>query len=96
MKLEDYEIGKNMYFNKYNKDMEVIKYFLHMYTNEDMINSYYYQEERKETPTKKTETTKAKVIRLLKGDFEKKLGISFETFIETYNKILEESPEDLI
>ena len=45
---------------------------------------------------KPIETEEDKVIRLLKGDFEKKTGITFERFIEVYNSILEKNPEKLI
>lgn len=45
---------------------------------------------------KKTESDEDKVVRILKGDFEKKFGMSFEKFIEVYNKLLDDSPEKLI
>ena len=45
---------------------------------------------------KPIETEEEKVIKLLKGDFEKKTGITFERFIEVYNSILENNPEKLI
>ena len=42
------------------------------------------------------ETKESIVIRLLKGDFEKSHGITFDEFIKIYNVILENSPEKLI
>ena len=42
------------------------------------------------------ETDEDKVARILKGDFEKKFGMTFEKFIEVYHKMLENSPEKLI
>jgi len=42
------------------------------------------------------ETEEDKVIKILKGGFEKKFNMSFEKFIEIYNNILENSPEKLI
>lgn len=42
------------------------------------------------------ETDEEKVIRILKKDFEVKHGMTFDKFIETYQKILSESPEKLI
>ena len=50
----------------------------------------------KTKPFRRIESKEKIVIRLLKGDFETKTGITFEDFIETYNKILEYSPEKLI
>lgn len=43
-----------------------------------------------------TETHKETVIRLLKQDFEKNNGITFEDFISAYNDLLENEPEKLI
>lgn len=42
------------------------------------------------------ETDEEKVIRILKKDFEAKHGMTFDKFIEVYQKILSESPEKLI
>lgn len=42
------------------------------------------------------ETDEEKVIRILKKDFELKHGMTFDKFIEIYQKILSESPEKLI
>ena len=42
------------------------------------------------------ESDEDKVIRILKKDFEAKHGMSFDKFIETYNKILANNPEKLI
>ena len=53
----------------------------------DLLNKY-------QKPT--LETDEEKVIRILKKDFEVKHGMTFDKFIETYQKILEESPEKLI
>lgn len=53
----------------------------------DLLNKY-------NKPT--LETDEEKVIRILKKDFEEKHGMTFDKFIETYQKILEESPEKLI
>jgi len=41
-------------------------------------------------------TPEEKVLRLLKYDFEKKVGISFEQFICVYKEILKNNPEKLI
>jgi len=37
-----------------------------------------------------------KVVRILKGDFEKKFGMSFDEFNKIYNEILKTCPEKLI
>jgi hypothetical protein len=37
-----------------------------------------------------------RVAKILNVDFEKEFGISFEKFVEVYNKILETNPEKLI
>lgn len=42
------------------------------------------------------ETDEEKVIRILKKDFEAKHGMTFDKFVEVYQKILSESPEKLI
>lgn len=42
------------------------------------------------------ESEEDKVARILKGDFEKQFGITFEKFIEVYHRMLEHSPEKLI
>ena len=42
------------------------------------------------------ESEEDKVARILKGDFEKQFGITFEKFIEVYNYIVENNPEKLI
>lgn len=44
----------------------------------------------------RAETKEEKVVRLLKGDFERYCGITFEDFVEVRNKIIEENPEKLI
>ncbi len=44
----------------------------------------------------KTESDEDKVVRILKTDFEAKHGMTFDKFIEVYNKILKDSPEKLI
>lgn len=49
-----------------------------------------------QTPEREPETNEQKVIRLLRGDFEKKLGISFEDFMNTYNHLVETNPDKLI
>ena len=54
------------------------------------VNNYFF------SCDKKQKTKEEIVLKLLKGDFEKNNGITFEDFIETYNKILENSPEKLI
>lgn len=41
-------------------------------------------------------TNEDKVIEILKGGLETKFGIDFETFMETYEKILADNPEKLI
>ena len=48
------------------------------------------------TKNRMVETDEAKVVRILKGDFEKKFGITFDKFTETYHKMLEKCPEKLI
>lgn len=45
---------------------------------------------------KPPETKEEKVVRCLKGDFEKLIGMSFDEFCEIRNKIIEEQPEKLI
>lgn len=42
------------------------------------------------------ETTQETVIRMLKGDFQKVVGVSFEDFIEAYHSLIENNPEKLI
>lgn len=42
------------------------------------------------------ESTEEKVIALLKGGFEEKCGMSFDTFIKSYNALLQNHPEKLI
>lgn len=42
------------------------------------------------------ETDEELVIRLLKGDFENKCGISFDKFTEIHESILKNNPEKLI
>jgi hypothetical protein len=37
-----------------------------------------------------------KVVKLLKGGFEEKHGLTFDKFIEVYNKLLQDNPEKLI
>lgn len=50
----------------------------------------------KEAMKERVETEEEKVIRILKGDFEKTFGISWDRFQIVYNKILESNPEKLI
>lgn len=42
------------------------------------------------------ETEDQKVIRILKGDFEKKFGMTFERFVEVRERLIETHPEKLI
>ena len=42
------------------------------------------------------ETIEEKVIRILKYDFEKSHGISFDVFMNVYKEIIEKNPEKLI
>lgn len=42
------------------------------------------------------EEKKKKVIRLLKGGFEEKFGMSFDDFIAVYNELIENEPQRLI
>ena len=42
------------------------------------------------------ETTQETVIRMLKGDFQKVVGVSFEDFMEAYHSLIENNPEKLI
>lgn len=42
------------------------------------------------------ETMEEKVIRILKHDFEKSHGISFDVFMSVYTEIVEKHPEKLI
>ncbi len=70
------------------------------YSNWEKDDGWWYEDaitnKKKSIPKKPVETNEQKVIRILKGDFEKKFGMTFEKFIETYNGILENSPEKLI
>lgn len=43
-----------------------------------------------------TETKEQKVVRLLKGDFEKYTGMSYEEFDEIHKRLIENYPEKLI
>lgn len=43
-----------------------------------------------------TETDEEKVVRILKGDFEKKFGMTYEKFKNVYDIILRDNPEKLI
>jgi len=43
-----------------------------------------------------SQTEEEKVVKLLKGGFEEKCGITFTKFIEIYHNILENNPEKLI
>jgi hypothetical protein len=45
---------------------------------------------------KPIETDEEIVIRMLRGDFEKTVGISFGRFFELYRNIVENKPEKLI
>lgn len=47
-------------------------------------------------PDAPNETPTEKVIRYLKGDFEKQIGMSFDEFTKIRNEIIESSPEKLI
>ncbi len=44
----------------------------------------------------KVETEHDTVVRILKGDFEKKFGMTYDRFVELYNDILKNNPEKLI
>ena len=46
--------------------------------------------------TSPKETTQETVIRMLKGDFQKVVGVSFEDFMEAYHSLIENNPEKLI
>lgn len=59
--------------------------------NESQSSFNYFKKQ-----TIEPETDEEKVIRLMKGGFEKHHGITFERFIEIYHCILEKSPEKLI
>lgn len=45
---------------------------------------------------KSTESEQDFVIRMMKGDFENHMGMSFERFCQIYKKTLEDEPEKLI
>lgn len=55
-----------------------------------------YASSRSIIPSNITEHPHDKVVRILKGDFEKFFGMSFDKFTELYNEILENYPEKLI
>ena len=59
----------------------------------DDINNKIKENEPSKKPQ---ETDQDKVARILKGDFEKQFGITFEKFIEVYHDIVENNPEKLI
>ncbi len=65
-------------------------------------NDYFKKDFETEWMTKpaakpaRKETDEEKVVRILKGDFEKKFGMTFEKFIEVREKLLETHPEKLI
>lgn len=42
------------------------------------------------------ETPQDIVVRMLKGDFRRVVGVSFEEFIEAYHDLIENNPERLI
>lgn len=70
-----------------------------IYQYDDWTKNGWYDDtitEKKKAPKKPAETDEQKVVRILKGDFEKKFGMTFEKFIETYQRLLETSPEKLI
>ena len=70
------------------------------YSNyDDYTNDFEFQKEYMadfNTKSAPVETDEQKVIRILKGDFEKKFGMTFEKFIEVRETILEHNPEKLI
>lgn len=67
-------------------------------TISEVMKRLKYQAELSTTEYKplRNETDEEKVIRLLKGDFEKQCEISFEKFMEIYTLIVKTSPEKLI
>lgn len=73
--------------------MKIIYDYSDWTKGEDEWGEDSYTRRKKVVPK---ETDDQKVIRILKGDFEKKFGMTFEKFIETYHRLLETSPEKLI
>ncbi len=73
--------------------MKIIYDYSDLTKGEDEWGEDSYTLKKKAAPK---ETDDQKVIRILKGDFEKKFGMTFEKFIETYHGLLETSPEKLI
>lgn len=68
---------------------------------DDYTKDYEFQKEylldfEEKAKSVAVETDEQKVIRILKGDFEKKFGMTFEKFIEVRESILEHNPEKLI
>lgn len=64
-------------------------------------NSYtyaksYIENAKSDKENSKNESIHDKVARILKGDFEKYFGMSFDTFTEIHNEIIEKYPEKLI
>jgi hypothetical protein len=86
MGIIDKEYYAEMIKIKTHEDYELEKFKI------DMVKKSYVDH----FANRNAETPHDKVIRLLKGDFEKTHGITFEKFIETYNDILENNPEKLI
>lgn len=73
--------------NRYNKNFKKGEY------RNSVITQWNIDRTWTSTPY---ETDEEKVIKILKGDFEKKFGMSFEKFIDIYNNIINTSPEKLI
>jgi len=88
---EEYDFNENMNnnsasdvnFDLINNVLNQIKYQL-----ETSTYNHVYQ--------KIDETKEEKVVRLLKGDFERLCGISFDDFLITYHHIVKNNPEKLI
>lgn len=62
----------------------------------DLIQSIKTDKEFSKALRQPVETDADKVVRILKHDFEKKHGMTFDKFIEVYNDLLKNNPERLI
>ena len=65
------------------------------FKNDHAYQSYTFQK-KEVKPEVVKETSEEKVIRFLKGDFEKQIGMSFDEFTKIRNEIIEKCPEKLI
>ena len=102
-KFEKFKTKENNIFNKSKNNFEKIN-VEDLAEDEDIaITQTYYQDlckydcfTLKKSISMPQESDQDKVVKLLKGGFEKIHGITFERFMEVYYEIVETCPEKLI